>query len=139
MKEFRVRVSVTLRLTLYSQSVRLGAQPLETHDQYFFQLNTCGYSPYVTSCLTRGWSVIYNYCWLSPAQSFSGPSPVGHMTIFYCLEVETSPTWRTRYLYLYAPETGWPSYILGTEYPFMASYEAQGYGNGVRTRLHKWY
>jgi hypothetical protein len=22
---------------------------------FIFQLNTCGYSPYVTSCLTRGW------------------------------------------------------------------------------------
>jgi hypothetical protein len=32
---FRVRVTVTLRLAVYSQSVRLGAKPLETHDQYF--------------------------------------------------------------------------------------------------------
>jgi hypothetical protein len=31
-------------------------QSLETHDQYFFfQLNTCGYGPYVTFSLTRGW------------------------------------------------------------------------------------
>jgi hypothetical protein len=29
--------------------VHLGAKPLETHDQYFFQLNTCDYSPYVIS------------------------------------------------------------------------------------------
>jgi hypothetical protein len=36
-------------------SVRLGDKPLETHDQDFFQLNTCGYSPYVTTSLTRGW------------------------------------------------------------------------------------
>jgi hypothetical protein len=51
----RLRVRVTLRLAVYHQSVRLGAKPLETHDQYFiFQLNTCGYSPYVTSSLTRG-------------------------------------------------------------------------------------
>jgi hypothetical protein len=27
-------------------------------------------------------SVVYNCCWPSPAQSFSGPSPVGLMTIF---------------------------------------------------------
>jgi hypothetical protein len=32
----KVRIRVTLRLTLYRQSVRLGAQPLETYDQYFF-------------------------------------------------------------------------------------------------------
>jgi hypothetical protein len=36
--------------------IRLGDKPLETHDQqFFFQLNTCGYSPYVTSSLMRGW------------------------------------------------------------------------------------
>jgi hypothetical protein len=30
--------------------------PLQTHDQYYFsQLNTCGYSPFVTSSLTTGW------------------------------------------------------------------------------------
>jgi hypothetical protein len=32
----RVRVRVTLRLAVYPQSVRLGAKPLETHDQYIF-------------------------------------------------------------------------------------------------------
>jgi hypothetical protein len=31
-------------------------KPLEDHDQrFFFQLNTCFHSPYVTSTLTRGW------------------------------------------------------------------------------------
>jgi hypothetical protein len=55
-------------------------------------------------------SVIYNCCWLSPAQSFSGPNPVGLVTIFYCLRYETSL--------------------------FIASYDSQGYGGGIRTRLH---
>jgi hypothetical protein len=32
----RVRVRVTLRLSVYRQSVRLGAKALESHDQYFF-------------------------------------------------------------------------------------------------------
>jgi hypothetical protein len=51
----RARVRVTLRLAVYSQSRRLGVKPLETHDQYFYQLNPCGHSPYVTSSLTRRW------------------------------------------------------------------------------------
>jgi hypothetical protein len=42
-------------MAVYRQSVRLGDKPLETHDQYFFQQNTCGHSPYKTSFLTRGW------------------------------------------------------------------------------------
>jgi hypothetical protein len=50
-----VTARVTLRRAVYRQLV-LGDKPLETHDLYFsLQLNTCGYSPYVTSCLTRGW------------------------------------------------------------------------------------
>jgi hypothetical protein len=32
----------------------------------------------------------YNWCWFSPAQSFSGPSPTGLMTIFYCLRLRLS-------------------------------------------------
>jgi hypothetical protein len=35
-------------------------------------------------------SVVYNCCWLSPAQPFSDPSPMGLATIFYCLRFETS-------------------------------------------------
>jgi hypothetical protein len=49
------RFRVTLRLAVYRQSVRLGDKFLETHEQNFiFQLNTCGYSSYVTFSLTRG-------------------------------------------------------------------------------------
>jgi hypothetical protein len=47
-----------LRLAVYRLSVRLGAKPLQTHDQRFFfflQLNTCDNSPYVTSSLSRRW------------------------------------------------------------------------------------
>jgi hypothetical protein len=47
----------------------------------------------------------------SPAQSFSGPSPVGLVTIFYCLRFET---------------------LL-----FVVSYDSQGYGGGIRPSLHK--
>jgi hypothetical protein len=32
----KVKVKVTLRLAVYRQSVRLGARPLETHDQRSF-------------------------------------------------------------------------------------------------------
>jgi hypothetical protein len=39
-----------------------------------------------------------------------GPSPLGHATIFYCLTLETSL--------------------------FVASYDSQGHGGGIRPRLH---
>jgi hypothetical protein len=57
-----VKVKVTLWLAVYSQPVRLGVRPLETHDQRFFQLNSCGNSPYVTSSLTRRWVCLLRMC-----------------------------------------------------------------------------
>jgi hypothetical protein len=50
------------------------------------------------------------YCWPLPAQSFSGPSPLGLATVFYCLRFETSL--------------------------FVDSYDSQGHGGGIRPRLH---
>jgi hypothetical protein len=55
-------------------------------------------------------SVVFNCSWPSPAQSFSGPSPLRLVAIFYCLRFETSL--------------------------FVASYDSQGYGGGIRPRLH---
>jgi hypothetical protein len=49
-------------------------------------------------------------CWPLPAQSSSGPSPLGLATIFYCLRFETSR--------------------------FVASCDSQGHGGGIRPRLH---
>jgi hypothetical protein len=59
----KVKVKCTLLLAVYRQSVRVGARPLETHDQrFFFQLNSCGNSPYVTSYLTRRWGCLSRMC-----------------------------------------------------------------------------
>jgi hypothetical protein len=55
-------------------------------------------------------SVFCMCCWPLPAQSFSGPSPLGLETIFYCLTFEASL--------------------------FVASYDTQGHGGGIRPRLH---
>jgi hypothetical protein len=53
-------------------------------------------------------SVIYNCCWSSSAQSFSGPSLVGLVAIFYCLTFDTSL--------------------------FVASYDSRGHGGSIRPR-----
>jgi hypothetical protein len=45
-------------------------------------------------------SVVYNCCWSSPVQRFSGPSPAGLMTKFYSHRFEIPPTWRARSPYL---------------------------------------
>jgi hypothetical protein len=63
-------------------------------------------------------SAVYNCFWSSPAQSFLDLSPVGLMSIFYCLRFKTSLTWRGRSSYLYPPGTGSPSYTPRHWVPF---------------------
>jgi hypothetical protein len=70
-------------------------------------LRVCWYG---APSLTRGLVCLLQLLLSSPAQSFTGPSPAGFMTTFYCLRFETPPTWRIRSLYLYPPGTGWPGY-----------------------------
>jgi hypothetical protein len=53
---------------------------------------------------------ISNWCWLSPAQLFSGPSPAWLVTKYYFLRIETPSTSRARSPYLLTPRTGWSSY-----------------------------
>jgi hypothetical protein len=55
-------------------------------------------------------SVVYNCSWPLSVQTFSGPAPMGLVTIIYCLRFETSL--------------------------FVASYDSQSYGGGIRPRLH---
>jgi hypothetical protein len=97
----KVKVKVTLRLTV-SQSVSLGVEPL-LFDSY-------GLVFVGRPLWQEDGSVFCISCWPSPAQSFSGPSPVVLATIFYCLTFETSL--------------------------FVASYDSQGHGGGIRSRIH---
>lgn len=55
-------------------------------------------------------SVVYNYYWSSPLQSFHGPSPAG-LIIFYCLVFETSSTLKAM-PHVYNPKMQWPIYTL---------------------------
>jgi hypothetical protein len=67
----------------------------------FFQLNTYGYSPYVTSSLTRVW-----VCCLQLLLALASAIILGSES--RCLTFKTAPTWRAWSPYLYPPTTGWP-------------------------------
>jgi hypothetical protein len=75
--------------------------------------DSCGFVDVGRSLWREAGSVIYNSCLPSPAQSFSGPSPIGFVAIFYCLRFETSL--------------------------FVASYDSQGHDGGIGPRLHTGY
>jgi hypothetical protein len=109
----KVRIKVTLRLTV-GRSVSLGVEPhLGLMTSYLLLFDSYGVV-FVGRLFWRGdGSVFCICCWPSPAQSFSCPSPVGLVAKIYCLRFETSL--------------------------FVTSYDSQGFGGGIRPRLHTGY
>jgi hypothetical protein len=119
----------------------LATRPLRlTTQNFIFQLNTCDHSPYIMSSLTRGWvcrlqlllvlasAVIlrsgsretHDYIILS--QIRDSPNLEGQVPMFISA--------RNRVVQLY-PQA------LGSH--FVASHDSQGYGGGIRPRLHTGY
>jgi hypothetical protein len=108
---------LTLRLAVYSQSVRLGDKLLETHDHRLFQLNPCDHTPHVTSSLTRGWVCrLQSLLVLASAVIFGFKSRGTHDHIFVS---DSRPPWFcVRSPYFYPPGTGWSSYTPRHLFPF---------------------
>jgi hypothetical protein len=112
----------------------LATSPLRrlTTSIFFFQLNTCGHNPYVTSSLVRGW-----FCRLQLLLALASAVTVRSES-HYCLRFETPPTWRATSPYLYPPGTGWAGYTPRHWVSFfVASYDSQGYGGDIRPLLHR--
>jgi hypothetical protein len=103
-------LSLTLRPTV-SRPVCLALNhPSGAYDQILLLSDSCGFVDVGRSLWRKDRSVVYNGSWPSPVKSFSVPSPVGLVTMFYCLRFETSL--------------------------FAVSDDLQGYGGGIRPRLH---
>jgi hypothetical protein len=109
----------------------LATSPLRLmNNNFIFHLNTCGYSPYVTSSLTRGRvcrvqlllvlaSVVIPRSNILLSQIGDSPSMVGQVPVFI------SPRNRVAQL---NPQA------LGSL--FVAFYDSQGYGRGIQPCLH---
>jgi hypothetical protein len=84
-----------------------------------------GYSPYVTSSLTREWVCCLQLLLVLASVVILRYESRGLMT-FYCLRFETPPTWTATSPYFYPTGTGWPGYTpqtLGSL--FVASYDSE--------------
>jgi hypothetical protein len=87
--------------------------PSGAYDQIFITVWRLWFVDVGRSLWREDGSVVYNCCWPSPVQSFSGSSHEGLANVFYCLKFKTSL--------------------------FVASYDSQGHGGGIRPRLHAEY
>jgi hypothetical protein len=80
---------------------------------------------------------VYDCCWPSSPQSFSGQTPIALMTIFYCLRFDTPRNLEGQVSVFVSPRNR-----VARLYPqalgslFVAFYDSQGYGGGIRPRLH---
>jgi hypothetical protein len=102
-----------------SRAVYLGVKPLLVlRTRFLLFSDNCWFVDVERPLWREDRFVVYNCCWSSSAQSFSGPSPAGLMTMFYCLRFETPQTRRTRFPYLHPPRTRWPSYTPRHWVPF---------------------
>jgi hypothetical protein len=71
------------------QSVSLGVEPhLGLMTRYLLLFDSYGLD--LWGALSNERTGFFICCWSSPAQSFSGRSPLGLATIIYCLRFETS-------------------------------------------------
>jgi hypothetical protein len=97
---------------------------------FIFQLNACDYSPYVPSCLMRGWVCRLQLLLIfASAVIFMSESRGTHDHILLS-QIRGSPVFifpRNRVAQLYPQALG---------SLFVASYDSQGYGGGIRPRLH---
>jgi hypothetical protein len=106
-------LSLMLRPTVSRPVCRGKSTHLGLTTRFLLLSDSCGFVDVGRSLWGEDVSVFYDCCWPPSAQSFLGPSAVGLATIFYYLRFVTSL--------------------------FVASYDSQGCGGGIRPRLHPGY
>jgi hypothetical protein len=101
--------------------------PWDSRPAISFQLNTCGYSPYITSSLTKGW--VCRLQLLLPLSSAVIPASEPHGIHDHILlpHIRDSPNPEGQVPVLYPPGTG---------FLFVASCDSQDYSAGIRPRFH---
>jgi hypothetical protein len=92
-----------LRPTVSQLVCLVFMHPLGTADKFFFFNHHWTAEGSLMCGTLSDEGTGYSWCWASPQQSFSGPSPSGLTTIFYCLKFDAPPNWRARFSHFSPP------------------------------------
>jgi hypothetical protein len=115
----------------------LATSPLRpTTSNFIFQLNTCGYSPYVTSSLTRGWICHLQLLLVLASAVLLRSQSRGTHDHILLFQIRDSPNLEGQVPVFISPRSRVAQLspqTLGSV--FVASYDSQGYGGGIRPRL----
>jgi hypothetical protein len=104
---------------------------------FIFQLNTCGYSPYVTSSLTSGCVCHLQLLLVLTSAVIHRSESRGTHDHILLPQIRDSPNLEGQVPVFISPRNR-----VARLYPqalgslFVASYNSQGYGGGIRPRLH---
>jgi hypothetical protein len=116
----RVRVLYGWRYT--ASLFVLETRPLRlTIRNFIFQPNTCGYSPYVTSSLTRGWICRLQVLLVLASAVIIRSESRGTHNYILKSQIQDSPNMEGQAPDLSHPETGWTGYTPRQWVPFSSS------------------
>jgi hypothetical protein len=118
--------------------VRLRNNPLRlTTSNFIFQLNPCGYSPYVTFSLTRRWVCRLQLLLVLASAVILRSESHGTHNHILLFQIRDSANLEGQVPVFISPRnTVAQLYPQALDYLFVASYDSQGYSGGIRPRLH---
>jgi hypothetical protein len=108
-----------------------------TTSNFIFQLNACGYSPYVTSTLTRGWVFRLQLLLVIASIVILRSEFRGTHDHILLSEIQDSPNLQVQVPIFISPRNrvAW-LYTQALGSLFVASYDSQGYGGSIWPCLH---
>jgi hypothetical protein len=116
----------------------LASSPLRlTTSNLIFQLNTCSYSPYVTSSLTRGWVFRLQLLLVLASAFILKFDPRRTHDHILLSQIRDSPNLEDQVPVFISPRNRVAQlYPQTLGFLFVISYDSQGYGGGIRPHIH---
>jgi hypothetical protein len=108
-----------------------------TTSSFIFQLNSYSYSPYVTSCLTRGWVCHLQLLLVLASAVILRSETRGTHDHLLLSQIRDSPNLEGQFPVFISPRNRVARlYPQALDSLCVASYDSQGYGGGTRPRPH---